>query len=98
MCDDIAKIGSAPIIPPDAKKIDGVVVNFLHPPKEAKESYDYFHWVFTEWLTERLAKKEYIPSPRLNMANAINGLGICFKNANHLYVKYSLVQFARIGV
>lgn len=62
--DDIAKIGSAPIIPPDAKKIDGVVVNFLHPPKEAKESYDYFHWVFNEWLTERLAKREYIPSPR----------------------------------
>lgn len=65
--DSIAKIGSAPIVPPDAKKIDGVVVNFLHPPKEAKESYDYFHWVFNEWLTEKLAKKEYIPSPHLKV-------------------------------
>lgn len=65
--DGIARIGSAPIVPPDAKKIDGVVVNFLHPPQEAKESYEYFHWVFNEWLTEKLAKKEYIPSPRLKV-------------------------------
>lgn len=65
--DSIGKIGSAPIIPTDAKKIDGVVVNFLHPLKEAKESYDYFHWVFNEWLTKKLAQKEYIPSPRLKI-------------------------------
>lgn len=61
--DSIAKIGSAPLVSPDAEKVHGVEVNFLHPPMDGKESYDYFHWVFNKWLTEKLAKKEYIPSP-----------------------------------
>jgi NADPH:quinone reductase-like Zn-dependent oxidoreductase len=65
--DSIAKIGSAPIVPSDAKKLDSVVVNFLHTPMEAKEAYSYFHWVFNEWLTEKLAVKEYIPSPHLKV-------------------------------
>jgi NADPH:quinone reductase-like Zn-dependent oxidoreductase len=67
--DSVAKIGSAPIVPTDAKKVDGVEVIFLHPPMEAEESYDYYHWVFNEWLTEKLANKEYIPSPHLKVVD-----------------------------
>lgn len=63
--DCIPKIASAPIVPPEAKDLEGVEVIFISPPmNDSKELYSLYHWVFMEWLKEKLATGEYVPSPR----------------------------------
>jgi NADPH:quinone reductase-like Zn-dependent oxidoreductase len=66
--DRIPKIASAPIVPPAAKDLEGVEVIFILPPmNDPKELYNIYHWVFMEWLKEKLATGEYVPSPRVKV-------------------------------
>jgi NADPH:quinone reductase-like Zn-dependent oxidoreductase len=66
--DRTPKIASAPIVPPEAKALEGVEVMFIIPPMDnPKEMYNIYHWVFVEWLKEKLAAGEYIPSPRMRV-------------------------------
>jgi NADPH:quinone reductase-like Zn-dependent oxidoreductase len=65
--DKIARIASAPLVPQDAKKVDGVVVTFVQTPADPKEAHDYFEWVFNHWLKEKLATGEYVASPHLKV-------------------------------
>ncbi|KAH8695598.1 chaperonin 10-like protein [Talaromyces proteolyticus] len=77
-----AKVASAPLIPEEAKKLDGVDIIFILTPRDPKASYDYFRWAFVEWLKEKLAADDYIPSPHLKVVgrglesidNALDGL------------------------
>ncbi|OKL55408.1 hypothetical protein UA08_09295 [Talaromyces atroroseus] len=65
--DNVARIASAPIVPPDARQVDGVVVTFVQTPADPVEARGYFRWVFNEWLKEKLATGEYVPSPHLKI-------------------------------
>lgn len=58
-----ARIASAPIIPQDAKNIDGVEVVFLQPPSEEEKRLELFRFAFGPWLTESLARGVIKPSP-----------------------------------
>ncbi|OAL49106.1 GroES-like protein [Pyrenochaeta sp. DS3sAY3a] len=60
---DGARIASAPIIPQDAKNIDGVEVVFLQPPSDEDERLERFRFAFGPWLTESLARGIIKPSP-----------------------------------
>lgn len=66
--DRTPKIASAPLVPPEAKALEGVEVTFISPPMDnPKEMYDIYHWVFVDWLKEKLATGEYVPSPRMKI-------------------------------
>lgn len=65
--DGIAKIASAPVVPPDAPTVDGVEVTFVSPPEDPKPRSEHFHWVYTDWLKEKLETGEFVPSPRVKV-------------------------------
>jgi NADPH:quinone reductase-like Zn-dependent oxidoreductase len=58
-----AKIASAPIVPPDAKSVDGVEVVFLQPSANERERLEEFRYCMGTWLRENLAKWVIRPSP-----------------------------------
>ncbi|GAW19440.1 hypothetical protein ANO14919_089270 [Xylariales sp. No.14919] len=58
-----AKIGSAPIIPPDAEEVDGVETIFVVPPTDERERLAHFRYCMGTWLRENLANGAIRPSP-----------------------------------
>ena len=68
-----AKIGSAPIVPPDADLVDGVETIFLQPSTEEGERLEQFRYWMGTWLRENLAKGVVKPSPEPTVVG--NGLG-----------------------
>ncbi|KAJ4253949.1 hypothetical protein NW762_010348 [Fusarium torreyae] len=58
-----AKIGSAPLLPPDAKVVDGVEVFFVMPSMVEKERLDQFRYWMGTWLRSNLVKRTIRPSP-----------------------------------
>lgn len=72
-----AKIGSAPIVPPDAEVVDGVETIFVVlSAVEAERLQEFQYWLGT-WLRENLAKGAVRPSPEPEVVGrglgAING-------------------------
>ncbi|RWA08387.1 hypothetical protein EKO27_g6726 [Xylaria grammica] len=61
--DQKAKIGSAPIIPPDAEEVDGVETIFVVPPTDEMERLAHFRHCMGMWLRENLANRAIRPSP-----------------------------------
>ncbi|PWY73111.1 GroES-like protein [Aspergillus sclerotioniger CBS 115572] len=71
--DQKAKIGSAPIIPPDAEDVDGVETIFVMPSMDEEQRLTQFrYWMGT--LRENLAKETIRPSPEPRVLG--KGLGL----------------------
>ncbi|CAI7606080.1 unnamed protein product [Penicillium palitans] len=68
-----AKIGSAPIIPPDAEEVNGVETIFLMPSMDEGERLAHFRYWMGTWLRENLANGIIRPSPELRVVG--KGLG-----------------------
>lgn len=58
-----AKIGSAPVVPPDAKVVNGVETIFVLPSTVEGERLEQFRYWIGTWLRENLAKGTIRPSP-----------------------------------
>lgn len=67
-----AKIGSAPLIPPDAEVVDGVETIFVLPSTVEGERLQLQYWI-GKWLRENLAKGTIRPSPEPKVVG--KGLG-----------------------
>ncbi|KAF1844467.1 GroES-like protein [Cucurbitaria berberidis CBS 394.84] len=58
-----AKIGSAPIVPPDSDMVSGVEIIFLQPSPKEEERLGHFQYWMGTWLRENLVKGVVRPSP-----------------------------------
>ena len=63
----LAKLASAPLMPEDAPKEEGVEAKFIRPPSDEKEKKELFHFIFCVWLKEKLEKGEFVPSPKVQV-------------------------------
>ncbi|KAK7397777.1 hypothetical protein QQX98_012857 [Neonectria punicea] len=68
-----AKIGSAPIVPPDAEDVNGVETIFLMPSMDEGERLVQFRYWMGTWLRENLSKGTIRPSPEPTVVG--RGLG-----------------------
>ncbi|CAI7601012.1 unnamed protein product [Penicillium glandicola] len=68
-----AKIGSAPVIPPDAEEVNGVETIFVMPSADEGERLAQFQYWMGTWLRENLANGTIMPSPELRVVG--KGLG-----------------------
>lgn len=68
-----SKIASAPPIPSDAEKVNGVETIFVLPSMDEDERLAQFRYWMGTWLRENLANKAVIPSPELRVVG--KGLG-----------------------
>jgi NADPH:quinone reductase-like Zn-dependent oxidoreductase len=58
-----AKIGSAPVVPPDAEVVNGVETIFVVPSTVEAERLEQFRYWIGTWLRENLTKGTIRPSP-----------------------------------
>ncbi|KAH6999354.1 chaperonin 10-like protein [Ilyonectria destructans] len=68
-----AKIGSAPVVPPNADVVDGVETIFVQPSAGEGERLEQFRYWMGTWLRENLAKGSISPSPEPRVVG--KGLG-----------------------
>ncbi|KAB8229609.1 zinc-binding alcohol dehydrogenase family protein [Aspergillus alliaceus] len=68
-----AKIGSAPVLPPDAEVVNGVETIFVLPSMVEGERLEQFRYWIGTWLRENLAKRTIRPSPEPSVVG--KGLG-----------------------
>lgn len=68
-----AKIGSAPVVPPDAEVVNGVETIFVMPSMVEGERLEQFRYWIGTWLRENLAKGTIRPSPEPSVVG--KGLG-----------------------
>ncbi|KAI9928237.1 hypothetical protein ASPWEDRAFT_38958 [Aspergillus wentii DTO 134E9] len=68
-----AKIGSAPIIPPDAEDVNGVETIFVMPSMDEGERLAQFRYWIGTWLRENLTNGTIRPSPEAKVVG--KGLG-----------------------
>ncbi|KAJ6131120.1 hypothetical protein N7523_001580 [Penicillium sp. IBT 18751x] len=68
-----AKIGSAPVIPPDTEVVDGVETIFVMPSAVEGERLEQFRYWIGTWLRENLDKGTIKPSPEPSVIG--KGLG-----------------------
>ncbi|KAF5004163.1 hypothetical protein FDECE_9301 [Fusarium decemcellulare] len=66
--ENTAKIGSAPLIPVDAKTVDGIETIFLMPSAVEEERLEQFRYWLGTWLRENLVKGVITPSPEPKVA------------------------------
>ncbi|KAF7169368.1 hypothetical protein CNMCM5623_002131 [Aspergillus felis] len=72
-----AKIGSAPVVPPDAEVVNGVETIFVVPSTVEGERLEQFRYWIGTWLRENLAKGTIRPSPEPSVV----GMGLGAINA-----------------
>jgi len=70
---NMAKIGSAPVVPLDAEVVDGIETMFVMPSMVEGERLVQFRYWFGTWLRESLAKGIIRPSPEPSIVG--KGLG-----------------------
>ncbi|KAJ9194371.1 hypothetical protein DTO164E3_5349 [Paecilomyces variotii] len=68
-----AKIGSAPVLPPDAEVMNGVETIFVQPSMVEAERLEQFRYWIGTWLRDNLAKGTIRPSPEPSVVG--KGLG-----------------------
>ncbi|CAL5872197.1 uncharacterized protein PFLUO_LOCUS6456 [Penicillium psychrofluorescens] len=68
-----AKIGSAPVVPPDAEVVNGVETTFVMPSSVGRERLEQFRYWIGTWLRKNLAKGTIKPSPEPSVVG--KGLG-----------------------
>lgn len=62
-----AKLASAPVLPEELPKVEGVEVKFVQPPNDEEARNEHFHFVFGVWLKEKLETGEFVPSPKVQV-------------------------------
>lgn len=65
--DSVAKLASAVPLSKDSPKVEGVEVKFVAAPDDEEERQETFHFMFGVWLKEKLAKGEFVPSPKIRV-------------------------------
>ncbi|KAL9128813.1 MAG: hypothetical protein Q9217_002594 [Psora testacea] len=65
--DETAKLASAILLSEDRPRAEGVEVRFVAAPEDEEERMEFFHFVFRVWLKEKLAKGEFVPSPKIQV-------------------------------
>ena len=60
-----AVLASAPNLPQDLEKVEGVDVRFVLPPADDAARGKFSAGVFNDWLPARLAAGEFVPSPAI---------------------------------
>lgn len=68
-----SKIGSAPLVPPDAQVVNGMETIFVLPSMVEEERLQQFRYWFGTWLRENLVKGTIRPSPEYKVVG--KGLG-----------------------
>lgn len=68
-----AKIGSAPVVPPDAEVVNGVETIFVMPSTAEEDRLEQFRYWFGTWLRKNLSKGTIRPSPEPSVVG--KGLG-----------------------
>lgn len=68
-----AKIGSAPVVPPDAEAVNGVETIFVMPSTVERERLEQFRYWIGTWLRKNLVKGTIKPSPEPSVVG--KGLG-----------------------
>lgn len=62
-----SKLVSAPLLPADAPKVDGVDAQFVQPPSDHQVGAKLYHFIFRIWLKEKLEKGEIVASPKVKV-------------------------------
>jgi NADPH:quinone reductase-like Zn-dependent oxidoreductase len=63
----ITKVAHAARIPEDFQKVDWADVKFVSPPQDDEVRTEHFQFTFNVWLKEKLAKGEFVPSPKIQV-------------------------------
>ncbi|KAL4781771.1 chaperonin 10-like protein [Aspergillus varians] len=66
--EETARIAFAPPLPADAPTVEGIETKFVLPPMEPGALKERFFKTFRVWLSEKLASGEFVPSPRVQVA------------------------------
>ncbi|KAM5347472.1 hypothetical protein ACJ41O_010477 [Fusarium nematophilum] len=69
-----AKIGSAPVVPPDAEVVNGVETIFLMPSAVEAERLEQFRYWLGTWLRENLDKGTIRPSPEPRVVGGLRAI------------------------
>ncbi|KAJ5137974.1 hypothetical protein N7526_004207 [Penicillium atrosanguineum] len=85
-----AKIGSAPVVPPNAEVVDGVETIFVMPSTVEGERLEQFRYCMGTWLRENLAKGTIRPSPEPSVVG--KGLGAINAGLNKLLLGVSCTK------
>jgi hypothetical protein len=51
--------------------VEGVEVKFVVASSDEKERAEYFRFVFRVWLKEKLEKGDFVPRPRVRVAEGV---------------------------
>jgi hypothetical protein len=62
-----AKLASAIPLSEESPRMRGVEVKLVAAPGDDNERTEFFHFVFAAWLKEKLKKREFVPSPRIQV-------------------------------
>ncbi|MCJ1247134.1 hypothetical protein MMC30_004345 [Trapelia coarctata] len=62
-----ARLAEATPLNEDSPTTEGVEVKFMAPPSGEEERSEFCHFVFGVWLKEKLAKGEFVPSPKIQV-------------------------------
>ncbi|KAJ8101616.1 chaperonin 10-like protein, partial [Lipomyces tetrasporus] len=65
--DGMAKLASAPRLSPEAPKVDGIEVKFVMGPLGEEARTEHFHFIFHDWLKEKLDTGKFVPSPQIKV-------------------------------
>lgn len=65
--DGTSKLAEARPLSEDSPKEEGVEVTFMQAPADEKERAQHFHFIFRVWLKEKLEKREFVPSPKIQV-------------------------------
>lgn len=63
----LAKLASAAPLRPDSPTADGIEVKFVAAPTDFAARREFSHFVYRTWLTEKLDKGKFVPSPRIKV-------------------------------
>ena len=64
-----ARLASAIPLSEDSPKGEGVDIQFVKAPDDVEKSTEVIHFVFRVWLKEKLAKGEFVPSPKIQVVD-----------------------------
>jgi len=64
---EVAKLASAIPLSEDSPKVEDVESRFVQAPKDVEERKELFHFIFAIWLKDKLAKGDFVPSPKIKV-------------------------------
>lgn len=64
---EVAKLASAVPLSEASPKVDDVELRFIQAPADIEERKEFFHFIFAIWLKDKLAKGDFVPSPKIKV-------------------------------